>query len=146
MQKYYKLITVMLFIILSDNVIASSHSYDDKIINYLKSANNTIFIQEYGFTSDKLIDSLIELKKKGLDVQIIFDSDISLLKSNKLKVQKLHDAGVIIYQDKLSDIKDRKIIIIDNNIVITNISIINDLEIVKCYLKNWENRNKVIIK
>lgn len=174
-QKYYRLAVITIcFIVLSLIVFnyynASAKPLEgeyttcftppehcgDLIVKHINGAKKTIYMQAYGFTSGKIIGSLMEAKKRGIDVQIILDrSNMSNIKLARLKVLARH--GIILYQDKVSGIAHNKIIIIDEHTVITgsfnftenadtrnaeNIIIITNTEVAKDYLQNWENRNK----
>lgn len=132
----------------------------DLIVTNIKSAKKSIFMQAYYITSNKIISSLIEARKRGIDVQLVLDRT-NLSTANKTKLKMLSEAGIIMYQDKVPGIAHNKVIIIDNTTVITgsfnftesadtrnaeNIIIITNSEVAKDYLKNWENRDKVEIK
>jgi|JI10StandDraft_1071094.scaffolds.fasta_scaffold497788_2 phospholipase D len=126
----------------------------DFIVEKIKQAKQSIYIQAYGFTSKKIIDALIEAKNRGVEIEIILDrsnfhnkkqSVIKLLESNQIK----------IYQDKVAGIAHNKVMIIDNITVITgsfnftdnadkrnaeNVIVLHDSNIAKQYYDNWKNR------
>jgi phospholipase D len=125
------------------------------IVEQIKEAKQSIYIQAYGFTSKKIIDSLIEAKNRGVEIEIILDrsnfhnkkqSVIKLLESNQIK----------IYQDKVAGIAHNKVMIIDNTTVITgsfnftdnadkrnaeNVILLHDSNVAKQYYDNWRKRN-----
>lgn len=132
----------------------------DLIVDHIKSAKSTIFVQAYVFTSKKIIEALIEAQRRGVEIELILDrSNLGKAHENKLKM--LSEAGITIYKDKAPGIAHNKVMIIDYTTVITgsfnftknadtmnaeNIIIIKNKEVAKDYLKNWNDRDKELIK
>lgn len=132
----------------------------DLIVSYINNAKRSIFVQAYGFTSKKIIDALVQAKNRGLQVEIILDRSnfhknkhavLDLLKSNQIEV----------HQDKVAGIAHNKVMILDDNTVITgsfnftenadkhnaeNVLFINNKDIAKNYYKNWLFRKSKIIE
>lgn len=52
----------------------------DIIVNSIESAKSDIYIQAYGFTSEKIIQALIDAKNKGINVEVILIVVISIAK------------------------------------------------------------------
>ena len=129
------------------------------ISNHINQAKESIYVQAYGFTHTEIINSLIEAKKRGIEVEIILDSSNFSEKKEPL-LNELKDAGIKIYKAKVSGIAHNKIMIIDKQKVITgsfnftesadkrnaeNVLVVVDKRLAKDYLGNWVNR-KFFIK
>lgn len=128
------------------------------IIEQIKEAKQSIYIQAYGFTSKKIIDALIEAKNKGIEIEIILDrSNFHKKKQNVIKL--LESNQIKIHQDKVAGIAHNKVMIIDNTTVITgsfnftdnadkrnaeNVIVLHDSSVAKQYYDNWKNR--IILK
>lgn len=124
------------------------------IVEQIKEAKQSIYIQAYGFTSKKIIDALIEAKNRGVEIEIILDrSNFHKKKENVIKL--LETNQIKIYQDKVAGIAHNKVMIIDNTVVITgsfnftenadkrnaeNVIVLHDSSIAKQYYDNWKNR------
>ena len=126
----------------------------DFIVEQIKQAKQSIYIQAYGFTSKKIIDALIEAKNKGVEIEIILDRS-NFYKKKKNVIKLLESNQIKIYQDKVAGIAHNKIMIIDNITVITgsfnftdnadkrnaeNVIVLYDNNIEKQYYDNWKNR------
>jgi len=123
----------------------------DLIVSHINKAKHSIFVQAYGFTSKKIIDALARAKNRGLQVEIILDrSNFREKKYDLLK--SLQNNQIQIYQDKVAGIAHNKVIIIDENTVITgsfnftenadkrnaeNVIILDSRDIAKNYYQNW---------
>ena len=121
------------------------------VVNHIDQAKKSIYVQAYGFTHPDIINSLIEAKKRNVNVEIILDS--SNFSKKKLPLLKeLEAAGIKIYKAKVSGIAHNKIMIIDEKKVLTgsfnftksadvrnaeNILVVRDRRLVKKYLDNW---------
>lgn len=62
--------------------------------NILRSANKTIYLLMYIFTSQPLADALVDQKKKGIEVFLIVDR--SMENSSSYIIEKLRHAGVTV--------------------------------------------------
>lgn len=125
------------------------------IVEQIKEAKQSIYIQAYGFTSKKIIDALIEAKNRGVEIEIILDrSNFHKKKQNVIKF--LESNQIKIYQDKVAGIAHNKVMIIDNTTVITgsfnftdnadkrnaeNVIVLHDSSVAKQYYDNWKKRN-----
>jgi len=128
----------------------------DLIVSHINKANHSVFVQAYGFTSKKIIDALAQAKNRGLQVEIILDrSNFREKKYDLLK--SLQNNQIQIYQDKVAGIAHNKVIIIDENTVITgsfnftenadkrnaeNVLLITNKDVVKAYYQNWLFRKR----
>lgn len=124
------------------------------IVEQIKEAKQSIYIQAYGFTSKKIIDALIEAKKRGVEIEIILDrSNFHKKKQNVIKL--LETNQIKIHQDKITGIAHNKVMIIDNTTVITgsfnftdnadkrnaeNVIVLHDNNVAQQYYDNWKNR------
>lgn len=125
------------------------------IVEQIKEAKQSIYIQAYGFTSKKIIDALIEAKNRGVEIEIILDrSNFHKKKQNVIKL--LESNQIKIHQDKVAGIAHNKVMIIDNTTVITgsfnftenadkrnaeNVIVLHDSNVAQQYYDNWKKRN-----
>jgi len=87
------------------------------IITQIKSAKKEILVQAYVFTDKKIANELITKKNEGLNIIVILDKSNLKYKYSALKL--LTDNNIITYIDDQHPIAHNKIIIIDNNKVLT---------------------------
>lgn len=124
------------------------------IVNHINQAKQSIRIQAYGFTSEKIIDALIQAKSRGVKIEIILDrSNFNRKILNTIK--QLNQAEIPVYKDNVKGIAHNKVMIIDGKKVITgsfnftknadyrnaeNVVIINEKETATHYMHNWSLR------
>jgi len=123
------------------------------IAREISHASSDIYIQAYGFTSQKIVNQILAAHNKGVKVNVMLDK--SNLTDRYSKITQLIDAGIQVKVDKLSGIAHNKIIIIDKAKVITgsfnftnnadqknaeNVLLIQDANLAATYLKNWYAR------
>ena len=116
-------------------------------------AKESIYVQAYGLTSVIIVNQLIQAKNRGVKVQVLLDK--SNVSDKWSKMMDLVNANVSVRIDKVSGIAHNKVIIIDEQKVITgsfnftnaadkrnaeNVIIINNKSVAKEYLNNWQNR------
>lgn len=127
-----------------------------QIVDTIDNATLSILIQAYGFTSQPIVESLIRAKKRGVDIQVILDK--TQIKSRYSVVKELLNEGIPILIDYKPAIAHSKVIIIDNQKVITgsfnfttaaqkrnaeNLLIINNHPtLVEKYVENWNKRKE----
>lgn len=131
----------------------SSSGCTTVITRAIASANNSIYIQAYGFTSASIADEIVKAKKRGVKVSVILDKSNISSKHSKMKLLKQYDINVRI--DTVPGIAHNKVMIIDDNTVITgsfnfteaadksnaeNVVIIQNSDVAKTYLDNWQKR------
>ena len=117
-------------------------------------ARESIYVQAYGLTSGIIVNQLIQAKNRGVKVQVLLDK--SNVSDKWSKMMDLVNANVSVRIDKVSGIAHNKVIIIDEQKVITgsfnftnaadkrnaeNVIIINNKSVAKEYLNNWQNRH-----
>ncbi len=124
------------------------------IIDSVEHAKGSVLVQAYQFTSKPIAESLIQAKKRGVEVKIILDK--SQIHSKYSVINELFEQGIKIYIDFKSAIAHNKVMIIDNQKIITgsfnfsdaaqkknaeNLLIITgDPPLVEQYIKNWKDR------
>ncbi|QKX02211.1 phospholipase D family nuclease [Wolbachia endosymbiont of Dirofilaria (Dirofilaria) immitis] len=124
------------------------------LISEIDQSKESILVQEYTFTLKAVAYALIKAKKRGIDVKVILDK--SQLHSKYSVINELFASKIPIWIDDKPKIAHNKIIIIDNQRVITgsfnlsrtarkgnaeNLLIIKNYpELIKQYVKNWETR------
>ncbi|WP_353272841.1 MULTISPECIES: phospholipase D family protein [unclassified Wolbachia] len=124
------------------------------IIDSVDHAKKSVLVQAYQFTSKPIAESLIQAKKRGVEVKIILDK--SQIHSKYSVVNELFEQGIKIYIDFKPAIAHNKVMIIDNQKIITgsfnfsdaaqkknaeNLLIITgDPPLVEQYIKNWKDR------
>jgi len=89
----------------------------EKLIQKINSADKNIFIAIYSFTHDGISDALIEAKKRGVEVMVVFDSDQSANASSD--DEKLFEAKIKVARRNGSGYMHNKYTIIDGNFVAT---------------------------
>lgn len=119
----------------------------------ISKAVSSIYVQAYGMTSPTIADALIKAHERGVKVRILLDK--SNLKDKWSKRSVLVDSGVDVGIDEVSGIAHNKVMIIDEETVITgsynftraaenrnteNVIIINDKLVANEYLQNWLKR------
>ena len=125
-----------------------------KIVDTIGSAKETVYVQAYSFTSFPIANALIAAKQRGVSVSIIFDkSEFNTIPGTceKLFAQN----SIHIWDDYLPSIAHNKVMIIDDNEVITgsfnfthaaqfnnteNVLFIQDTVTAEAYLKAWNIR------
>ncbi len=123
----------------------------DAIIEAIDAAKQTVRIQAYSFTSARIAKALLGAHKREVDVQVILDK--SQVTQQYSSADFLHNSGIPVFIDRAHAIAHNKIIIIDQNIVITgsfnftkaaeernaeNLLVIRDGKLASRYSQNWE--------
>ena len=124
-----------------------------EIVEAIQQAKKTIRVQAYSFTSTPIAKALVDAKRRGIDVKVILDK--SQQKAKYTSATFLYNQHVLVYIDYKPAIAHNKIIVIDNQFVITgsfnftkaaqmrnaeNLLIIKDPVLAKAYAENWEKR------
>jgi len=121
------------------------------IVDVLSKAKTSIHVQAYSFTSAPIAEALKNAHKRGVKVQVILDSS---QKSDRYTVATfLKNAGIPVFIDRKHAIAHNKVMIVDENTVITgsfnftkaaeernaeNLLVIRDVGVAGEYLLNWE--------
>ena len=124
------------------------------ILNEIATAQRSIRVQAYSFTSHDIADALIAAATRGVDVAVIVDaSDYAALLSELYSVlADLNDAHLPVFIDYCCAIAHNKVIIIDEHRLLTgsynftkaaesknaeNLLLLDDPALAKSYLENW---------
>lgn len=123
----------------------------EAIVRELDSAKKSILVQAYSFTSDPIAEALIEAHKRGVNVKVIIDKRGRTEK--KSQADALSQAGIPTETDRKHPIAHSKVMVIDEEIVITgsfnftrqaesnleNLLIIRDKVLAGKYIKNFQD-------
>jgi phosphatidylserine/phosphatidylglycerophosphate/cardiolipin synthase-like enzyme len=127
----------------------------DQIVTAIESARSSIFIQVYSFTSSQIANALLRANKRGVHVEVILDKSARAAKYSSGDI--LANKGIPVYVDSAHPMANDKVILIDEEIVITgspnltkpslenngeNILILHHKFIAKRYLENWKQHRK----
>jgi phosphatidylserine/phosphatidylglycerophosphate/cardiolipin synthase-like enzyme len=114
-------------------------------------AHKQVLVQAYEFTSAAIAKSVVDARKRGLDVRVILDK--SNLREGYSSATFFQHEGVPLLIDSMHAIAHNKIIILDGETVITgsfnftksaetrnaeNLLIIHDPALAVQYLQNWK--------
>jgi phospholipase D len=126
------------------------------IASLISKAEESIYVQAYGFTSGEIAKALINASNRGVKVRVLLDK--SNIGAKHSKMRDLRKAGIEVLIDEVSGIAHNKIIIIDASLVITgsfnfttsadirnteNVIIIKDKQVAQQYLQNWFARYEI---
>ncbi|WP_342742202.1 MULTISPECIES: phospholipase D family nuclease [unclassified Wolbachia] len=126
----------------------------EQITNAIDQAQKSILIQAYTFTSKPIAQSLIRAKKRGVDIKVILDE--SQISSKYSVINELFYQKIPVYIDYKPAISHSKIMIIDNQKIITGsfnfsdaaqkknaenlLVITGSPSLVEQYVENWKDR------
>ena len=125
------------------------------IASHISKAQESIYVQAYGFTSGEIAKALINAHNQGVKVRVLLDK--SNIGAKHSKMRDLREAGIEVDIDGILGIAHNKTIIIDRREVITgsfnfttsadtrnaeNVIIVNNTEIAKKYIQNWFSRKE----
>ena len=120
------------------------------MIREVDAAKKTIRIQAYSFTNENLGNALVAAKNRGVDIEVILDSENTGNPNSLMRL--MIENNVPVYLDKTHAISHNKILIIDEKVVITgsanltkaaqernaeNSLVIKDAGIATTYTANW---------
>jgi phospholipase D len=122
-------------------------------VKAIQGAQTSILVQAYSFTCPLIVGALVDAKKRGVNIKILVDR--SQLTAKSSKVSQVLAAGIPIAVDKVPGIAHNKVMIIDEEYVLTgsfnwtaaaekrnaeNLLFIKDPCVHKLYKENWEKR------
>lgn len=95
--------------------------YDDirtNLVTLLQSTKNECLVAVYTINSPLLVNTLIDLKKRGIDVEVITDSTQAAGAHEQQALSYLHKAGIPVFVGKSLDhqIMHVKMVIIDDKV------------------------------
>ena len=123
----------------------------EAVVDALSRAKSTVIVQAYSFTSAPIAKALITAKSRGVNVQVILDDSQRTEKYTEATF--LLHAGVPTYIDAKHAIAHNKVMIIDEETVITgsfnftkaaeesnaeNLLVIHSKALAAKYLENWK--------
>jgi phosphatidylserine/phosphatidylglycerophosphate/cardiolipin synthase-like enzyme len=124
----------------------------EAIVEQIDNAKAEILIQAYSFTSAPIAKALLNAHKRGVKVETILDK--SQRKARYTSATFMANSGIPTYIDSKHAIAHNKIIIIDQETIITgsfnftkaaeeknaeNLLIITSKDLAKIYIENWKN-------
>lgn len=127
------------------------------IVDTIEKAQKEILVQAYSFTSAPIAEALRNVHRKGVKTLVILDKS-QFSEKGYSSSKFLLNQGIPVWKDGKVAIAHNKIIIIDNQTVITgsfnftksanarnteNLLIIRDKDLAKIYKENWLRRQKV---
>lgn len=123
----------------------------EAVVRELNAAKESVPVQAYSFTSAPIAKALVDAKRRGLQVTVIFD------KSNRgakySSAEFLAHAGIPTYTDARHAIAHNKVIIIDSRIILTgslnftkaaensnaeNLLILHNRDLAQKYIANFQ--------
>lgn len=127
----------------------------DAIVCSIDKSKKNIYVQAYSFTSKPIAEALVKAKKRGIEVEIILDK--SQRSEKYSSADFVSHSNIPTYIDSAHTIAHNKIMIIDDEIVITgsfnftksaeqsnaeNILLIENTNIAQTYTSNWQFHKK----
>jgi phosphatidylserine/phosphatidylglycerophosphate/cardiolipin synthase-like enzyme len=127
----------------------------DEMVTVIEKARSSIFLQTYSFTSAQIANALLRASKRGVHVEVILDKSARSAKYSSGDF--LANKGIPVYIDSAHTMADDKVILIDEEIVITgspnltkpslenngeNLLILHHKFIANRYLENWKNHKR----
>ncbi len=125
------------------------------IVNTLRAARQTVFVQAYSFTSGPIVNALVAAAKRGVKVRLILDRSNLTQKSSE--ADEAAAAGLPVQIDAKHEIAHNKVMIVDGEVVITgsfnfsrnaeennaeNLLIIRSKDVATRYTANWQEHAK----
>lgn len=130
-----------------------------KIIEKIQQAKHSIYVLVYSFTDRDISQALIDAHKRGVDVQIIIDGGQT--DHYRTQADECKNAGIPVYADMKYKIAHDKVMIFDDQIVLTgsynisysadkfnseNVIFVYNETIAKKYKDRWDYRKKYTIE
>lgn len=126
-----------------------------EIVQALSHARSSVLVQAYSFTSAPIAKALVDAHKRGVHVEVILDR--SQKKQKYSSADFVAHAGIPTYIDSEHAIAHNKVMVIDQEIVITgsfnftkaaqeknaeNLLVIHDKALAAQYSDNWHRHQK----
>ena len=121
------------------------------VVDVIDQSQTEVLVQAYGFTHNGIAQALIRAQQRGVVVRVLLDQKSEA--SNRYVIDLLVTNDVSWRQDGKHAIAHNKVIVVDNNIVITgsfnftnsaqtrnaeNLLILKSEELAQSYKKNWQ--------
>ena len=125
------------------------------IVDTIGQAKESVYVQAYSFTSTPIAKALVDASRRGVKVEAILDK--SQRKATYTGATFLKNEGIPVWIDDKHAIAHNKVMVIDEDIVITgsfnftkaaeeksaeNLLIIRDASLAKIYLTNWKKHQE----
>ena len=126
------------------------------VLKTINSANTTLRIAAYSFTSPKIVQAILSAKKRGVDVQVVVDDSNTKSKSGTAALNLLANADIPTRVNSKYAIHHDKYIIVDRKHVQTgsfnyskaaaesnseNVIVVwHNKDVAASYLRHWESR------
>ena len=89
----------------------------EEIVRAISEASNSIAVLAYEFTSEPIIQALVDAKKRGVKVRIVMDEKAATGPGDRREILKT--AKIPVRLDGEHKIQHNKVIVIDENVVLT---------------------------
>ena len=89
----------------------------DAIIDQLTAARHSIELEGYALTSQPIADALAAAHRRGVDVTLVLDA--AQTSEHREQARNLVHAGLPVYLDAQHAIADNRVILIDEQVIIT---------------------------
>jgi phosphatidylserine/phosphatidylglycerophosphate/cardiolipin synthase-like enzyme len=97
-----------------------AHQHPDKLLeSVMDSSTKTLEIACYSLTEKGIVNSIINAKKRGVDVRLITDKQSTHNKSQTAAIQKIEAAGIPVKENSHKGLMHLKITIADGKILTT---------------------------
>lgn len=129
---------------------------EEMIVRTINSARNNIRMAAFSFTNPNIIRSLVDAKRRGVDVKIVVDKKANTERSCNSAMNVIVNAGIPLRTISTYKIHHDKYIVVDGEHVQTgsfnytkaaansnseNVVVIwNDVPIASKFLRHWESR------
>ena len=125
------------------------------IVQSLNNARFSVLVQAYSFTSTPIAEALVRAHRQGVKVLVLLDKSQKAYKYSTANL--LAEVGITVSIDAVHAIAHTKVMVIDNEIVITgsfnftkaaeernaeNLLIIRSRELAARYVDNWRTHRK----
>jgi len=102
-----------LFFPVHSATVVSSPGAEGEVISLINSAESSIYVETYVFTSEEMMDALISAKMRGVDVKVIMEKRIDG-NPDALAYSRLLGSGVgVCWASQVFKLTHSKIIIVD---------------------------------
>ena len=124
----------------------------EAILNEIGAARSSVLVQAYSFTSTPIAEALAAAKRRGVRVEILLDR-AKTVDEKRSQANSMVQAGVSVRVDAQHDSAHNKVMILDNQTIITgsfnftrhseednaeNLLIIRDKALAAKYVANWK--------
>lgn len=89
----------------------------DAIVDQLAAARHSVQLEAYALTSQPIADALASAHRRGVDVTLVLDA--TQTSEHREQARALVRAGIPVYLDARHAIADNRVILIDEQVIIT---------------------------